>query len=96
MAFPACIRDFNAKLRKTLKITGESLCTKFRGLPEKWLIQRKPLDELMPLENCHPCPPSKGRKGIKGGGVQQRHLRNALNFQCTPTDQEHMTFMVSV
>ena len=96
MAFPTCIRDFNAKLHKTLKITGESLCTKFHGLPEKWLVQRKLLYKLTLLENCHPCPPPKGRKGMKGGGVQGRHLRNNLNFQYTPTDQEHMTFVVSV
>ena len=77
MAFPTCIRDFNAKLHKTFKITGESLCTKFRGLPETWLVQRELPNELTLLENCHPCPPPKGRKGMKGGECS-RNIREML------------------
>ena len=96
MAFPASIRDFNAKLHKTLKITWESLCTKFRGLAETWLIQRKLPDELTAMGNCHPCLPLNGRKKMLGGGVQQRHLRNVSNCQCTPRGQGLMTFAVSV
>ena len=57
MAFPTCIRDFNAILCRNLKITGESHCNKFRGLAETWLIQRKLLYILTAKAICHLCPP---------------------------------------
>ena len=96
MAFPSCIRDFNATLYKTLKITGESHCTKFRGLPETWLTQRKWLEGQIAMENCHPCPPPNERKCMKGRAVWHRPLRKGLNSPCTHNNPVHMTFEVSV
>ena len=77
-------------------MTGESICTKFRGLPETWLAQRKLLEGVIVMENCHPCQPPNERKGMKGGGVQHRPLKKGSNSPCIHRDPEQMTFEVSV
>ena len=76
MAFPTCIRDFNAILHKTLKITGESYCTEFCDLPETWLIQRKLLNTQTTKEICQLCPPPNKKKKTQGGALQLRLLKN--------------------
>ena len=96
MTFPACIRDFNTTLCRTLKITRESHCTKFHGLPETWLTQRKQLVGQIVKESCHYCLPPNEKKRTLGGGLQLRPLKRGSSCKCTHNARIHMIFKVSV